>query len=75
MDNDDDSDDYKWVWPHPGDFGVILLAAVFLAGMIGAVIFIFSSPEPVADLFGHKPAAQQNQNNEVTIPLQKPQNH
>lgn len=67
----DDSDN-KWVWPHPADLGVILIAGVFLAGMVGAVLFIFSSPEPVKDLFGHKPAAQQNQQ-EVTIPLQQKQ--
>lgn len=72
MATDDDDRDNKWVWPHPGDLGVILIAGVFLAGMIGAVLFIFSSPEPVKDLFGKKPAAQQNQQ-EVTIPLQQRQ--
>ena len=68
----DDDNDNKWEWPHPGDLGTILIAGVFLAGMVGAVFFIFSSPEPIKDLFGKKPVAQQNQN-EVTIPLQQKQ--
>lgn len=68
---DDDKDDTKWEWPHPGDLGTVAIAAVFLAGMIGTIIWMFSSPEPVKDLFGHKPAAAASDNGEVTIDLQQ----
>lgn len=71
MTHPDNDKETRFVWPHPGDLGTIAIAGVFLAGMIGAVLFIFSSPNPVADMFGHKPAAQQ-QSNEVTIDLQSP---
>ncbi|GAA0553016.1 hypothetical protein FHS83_001561 [Rhizomicrobium palustre] len=70
MTQSDDDKEHRFVWPHPGDFGAILFAAVFLAGMIGAVLFLFSSPTPVEDLFGHKPAAQQEKSNEVILDLQ-----
>jgi hypothetical protein len=66
---DDDEKDPKWVWPHPADLGPILIAGVFLAGMIGTVLWLFSSPDPVHDLFKHKPAAAES--GEVTIDLQK----
>jgi len=65
--SDDDNEKTRWVWPHPGDLGTILIAGVFLAGMIGALFFIFSSPEPVRDMFGHKD--QKAQPNEVTVTL------
>ena len=64
---DDDGKDGKWEWPHPGDLGTILIAGVFLAGMIGTFLFLFSSPEPIKDMF-KKPAAESN---EVMIPLQQ----
>jgi hypothetical protein len=65
--DDDDDDDGKWVWPHPADLGTILIAGVFLVGMIGALLFIFSSPEPVRDMFNKKPPAAES--NEVTVTL------
>lgn len=65
---DDDDDEGLRHWLHPGDLGVILLAGVFLAGMLGAIFFIFSSPDPVSDLFGKKPAAQQQNVVDVTVP-------
>ena len=65
-DNDDDKD-YKWDWPHPGDLGTIAIAGVFLVGMIGALLFIFSSPEPVRDMFSKKPPTAES--NEVTVTL------
>jgi hypothetical protein len=65
-DNDDEKDG-KWEWPHPGDLGTILIAFVFLAAMIGTVLFIFSSPEPVKEMFGKKPPAAES--NEVTVTL------
>jgi hypothetical protein len=68
---DDDKDDPKWVWPHPADLGTVAIAAVFLIGMIGTIIWMFSSAEPVRDLFGHKPEAAQTDNGEVTIDLQQ----
>lgn len=67
MTHPDDDKEPRFVWPHPGDLGVILIAGVFLAGMIGAVLFIFSSAEPVRDMFGHKD--QKAQPNEVTVTL------
>jgi hypothetical protein len=68
---DDDNDDPKWVWPHPADLGTVAIAAVFLIGMIGTIIWMFSSAEPVRDLFGHKQEAAQTDNGEVTIDLQQ----
>lgn len=68
--SEDDENDGKWVWPHPADLGTVFIAGVFLAGMIGAVFFIFSSPDPVKDLFGHKHSAAAD-NGEVTILLQQ----
>ena len=62
---DDRDEDDKPQWAHPGDLGVILLAGVFLAGMLGAIFFIFSSPNPVADLFGKH--ASQSSSSEVTV--------
>ena len=70
--HENDDSDYKWEWPHPADLGVLFIAGAFLAGMIGAVAFLLSSPEPVRDLF-KKPATEQSQNNEVTVPLQQKQ--
>jgi|WetSurMetagenome_2_1015567.scaffolds.fasta_scaffold1252772_1 hypothetical protein len=67
-DNDDDKTGSKWVWPHPADMGTVLIAGVFLAGMVGTIIWLFSSPEPVRDMFHNKPAEQSQ---EVTIDLQK----
>jgi len=70
-DGDDDSGS-KWVWPHPGDMGTILIAGVFLSAMIGVVLFLFSSPEPIRDMFGHHQQQQQPaKSDEVTINLQK----
>lgn len=69
---DDNDKDSKWVWPHPADMGTVLIAGVFLAGMIATVIWMFSSPEPFNDLFGHKPAAAASSDNgEVIIDLRK----
>jgi hypothetical protein len=65
---DDDEDDGPRPWMHPGDLGTILLAGVFLAAMVGTVLFIFSSPEPVRDLFARKPAAQQQNVVDVSVP-------
>jgi hypothetical protein len=67
-DPDDDSDEGSRYWLHPGDLGTILLAGVFLAAMVGVVIFMFSSPEPIRDLLGRKPAAQQQNVVDVTVP-------
>lgn len=68
--NDDENESPKWVWPHPADMGTVLIAGVFLAGMIGTILWLFSSSDPMLDLFGHhKPAAEQSQ--EVMIDLQK----
>ena len=64
---DDDREDRKWVWPHPGDLGAVLFAAIFLVAMIGTILWLFSSPDPFLDLFGKKPV----DNGEVTITLQK----
>jgi hypothetical protein len=64
---DNDNDRPKWVWPHPFDLGTVLIAGVFLAGMVGTIIWLFSSPEPVRDLFGKQPPAAES--NEVTILL------
>jgi hypothetical protein len=70
--HDDDQDDPKWVWPHPADLGSVAIAAVFLAGMVGTILWLFSSPEPVRELFGHKPAATAPADSgEVTINLQQ----
>lgn len=70
--SDYDNDDPKWVWPHPADLGSVAIAGVFLAGMIGTILWLFSSPEPVRDLFGQKPAAAAPaENGEVTINLQQ----
>jgi hypothetical protein len=72
--SDDDKDDPKWEWPHPADLGPILIAGVFMVAMISTFLWLFSSPDPFADLFGHKPAAAQSDNGEVMIDLQqKPQ--
>jgi hypothetical protein len=68
---DDNNDGPKWVWPHPADLGPILIAGVFMAAMIGTFLWLFSSPDPVSDMFGHKPAAAQSDNGEVTIDLQQ----
>ena len=71
-DSSDDDKDPKWVWPHPFDLGTVLIAGVFLAGMVGTILWLFSSPEPVRDMFGHKPAAATPADNgEVTIDLQQ----
>jgi len=69
LDDDDDGKDPKWVWPHPADIGTIWLAGVFLAGTVAVIIFLFSSPEPIQDLFGKRPAAAAAEPNEVTITL------
>lgn len=53
-----DDDDGKRDRIHPGDLGTILLAGVFLVGMVAAVLFIFSSPTPVADMFAKKQPQQ-----------------
>lgn len=67
--SEDDDDKVRWVWPHPGDWGTIAIAGVFLVGMLGITLFLFSSPEPVRDMFGKKPAAADS--GEVTINLQQ----
>ena len=64
----DDDKDPKWVWPHPADLGTIFLAGVFLAATVATIIFLFSSPEPIRDMFGKHPAAAAEPN-EVTITL------
>ena len=69
LDDDDDGKDPKWVWPHPADIGTIWLAGVFLAGTVAVIIFLFSSPEPIQDLFGKRPAAAAAEPNGVTITL------
>lgn len=65
--SDDDNEKSGFVWPHPGDLGTIFIAGIFLVGTIAAVLFIFSSPEPVRDLMGHK--NEKPQPNEVTVTL------
>lgn len=67
-DHDDELDDGRPQWAHPGDLGVILLAGVFLVGMVGAILFIFSSANPVADLFGKKPPQANSSEVTVTVP-------
>jgi hypothetical protein len=64
----DDDKDPKWVWPHPADFGTIVLAGVFLAATVATIIFLFSSPEPIRDMFEKHPSAAAEPN-EVTITL------
>ena len=64
----DDDKDPKWVWPQPADLGTILLAGVFLAATVATIIFLFSSPEPIRDMFGKHPSAAAEPN-EVTITL------
>jgi hypothetical protein len=73
MTQDDDRDEKRGIWPHPADLGTVLIAGVFLAGMVGSILWLFSSPEPVKDLFAHnKPAAAAPADNgEVTINLQQ----
>jgi hypothetical protein len=66
--SDDDHEKTRWVWPHPGDWGTVAMAGVFFAAMIWIVVFMLSSPEPVRDMFGKKPAAAES--HEVTINLQ-----
>lgn len=66
--HDDRDDDDKQQWAHPGDLGVILLAGVFLVGMIGAILFIFSSANPVADLFGKHASSSSSSEVTVTVP-------
>jgi hypothetical protein len=67
---DDNQDDNKWVWPHPADMGTVLIAGVFLAGMVATLIWLFSSPEPFRELFGNRPAASAPANDgEVIIDL------
>ena len=61
---DDDDDDKQSKWLHPGDLGTILLAGVFLVGMLSAVFFMLSSPEPFKGMFAKAPA---NQPSEVTV--------
>ncbi len=67
--SDDDEDDRgRYYGMHPGDLGTILLAGVFLAAMVGTVIFLFSSPEPIRDLLAKKPAAHEQGVVDVTVP-------
>ncbi len=66
--DDDDTDDVRWEWPHPGDMGTILLAGVFLAAMIAVVIFMLSSPTPVSDLFAKKAPAHEQSVVDVSVP-------
>ena len=63
-----DDDDEKPRWMPLGDVGTILLAGVFLAGTVATIIFLFSSPEPIRDMFGKRPSAAAEPN-EVTITL------
>ena len=63
-----DDDDEKPRRMPLGDIGTILLAGVFLAGTVATIIFLFSSPEPVRDLYGKRPSAA-TEPNEVTITL------
>lgn len=64
----DDQDKKRRLLPL-GDIGTIALAGAFLAAMIGTVLFLFSSPEPVRDLFGNKPPKEDS--GVVTIQIQK----
>lgn len=61
--NDDDDDEPKRPWLHPGDLGTILLAAVFLVGML----FMMFGPSPFDKIFKPKPEAHSGVV-DVTIP-------
>jgi hypothetical protein len=65
MTQHDDHDDEKPSWIHPGDLGTILLAAVFMIGML----FMVFGPSPFKGIFDKKPeAARDNGVVTVTVP-------
>lgn len=53
MNSQDDQDDDKPQWLHPGDLGTILLAGVFLVGML----YMIFGPSPFKGMFDKKPQA------------------
>lgn len=63
MTQHDDQDDDKPQWIHPGDLGTILLAGVFLVGML----FMMFGPSPLKGIFEKKPAPQQENSGVVTV--------
>lgn len=60
----DDEDDGKRPWLHPGDLGTILLAGVFLVAML----FMIFGPSPFEGVFKNRPQAQQPGVVDVTVP-------
>ena len=62
--NDDDDDDRGSRWLHPGDIGTILLAGVFLVGML----FMVFAPSPFESIFKKQPEAKPSNEVMVTLP-------
>ena len=62
--HDDEDDDRGSRWLHPGDIGTILLAGVFLVGML----FMIFSPSPFEGVFKKQPEAQ-GEKGEVSVTL------
>ena len=62
--DDDDQDDRGSRWLHPGDIGTILLAGVFLVGML----FMIFSPSPFEGVFKKPPEAKPSNEVMVTLP-------
>jgi hypothetical protein len=69
MNPDDNDDDLKQPLIPAGDFGIILLAAVFLLGFL----FLMFGPSPFEGAFKDQPAPQAASGQEVTVTL--PQKH
>lgn len=62
----DDEEDEKTPWlPHPGDIGTVLLACVFLVGML----FMVFSPSPLKGIFKPQPKAKPDV---VDVSIQQP---
>lgn len=61
----DDDDDHGSHWLHPGDLGTILLAGVFLVGML----YMIFGPSPFDGIVWKKQPEPKAEKGEVTITL------